>query len=451
MSADPSSVSSLAEASSLIRQGRLRAVDLTGYCLERTHRLQPQLGAFVTLMEESALASAKAADLATQNKDWRGPLHGIPLGIKDLIDVAGVPTVAQSRQMRGYVPACNACSVEQLVEAGAIVLGKLTTHEFAFGPPVFGECGPVARNPWDVQHFAGGSSSGAAVAVASGMVFGALGSDTAGSVRSPAALCGVVGFKPTRSRIDQRGALPLASSLDALGPMARTVEDVGLIYQALVYPPGPIKPFDLNLQRPLRIGVARSFFTHVQTQTHEAIDAALEVFATLGHQVVDVDVPPLRDWNAAGMVILLSEAYAYHEHWLRTRPLDYGPALHDALLLGATLSAADYVRALEQRRVMTAQLEVLMQRVDLLVAPIQAGQASRLDQLSDWGFLENPSFGVAFNLSDNPALSLCCGFGDSGLPVAMQLVGRRNDEITVLRAAHAYEQACHWYLRRPAL
>jgi aspartyl-tRNA(Asn)/glutamyl-tRNA(Gln) amidotransferase subunit A len=353
--------------------------------------------------------------------------------------------------MRGYVPACNAGSVEQLVQAGAIVLGKLTTHEFAFGPPVFGECGPAARNPWNVQHFAGGSSSGAAVAVASGMALGALGSDTAGSVRSPAALCGVVGFKPTRSRIDMRGALPLASSLDVLGPMARTVEDVGLIYQALVYPSGPREPFDLKLQRPLRIGVACSFFLHVQAHTREAIDAALEVFTRLGHQIVDVDVPPLRDWNASGMVILLSEAYAFHEHWLRLRPQDYGPPLHDALVLGATLSAADYVRAVEQRRLMTEQLEAAMQRVDVLVAPIQAGQAPRLDQLSDWGFLENPSFGIPFNLSDKPALSLCCGFGDSGLPLAMQLVGRRNDEITVLRAAHAYEQACDWHLRRPAL
>lgn len=436
----------------MIRAGRLSAVELTRNCLETIDRLQPHLGAFVTLLEDSALAAARVADVEIERGAWRGPLHGIPLGIKDVIDVAGVPTSAQSRLMRGYMPTRNAGAVDKLLAAGAIVLGKLTCHEFAFGPPVFGECGPVARNPWNVQHFAGGSSSGAAVAIASGMLPGALGSDTAGSVRSPAALCGIVGFKPGGSRIDQRGTLPLAPSLDALGPMARTVEDCGLIYQSLLCSAGQAQPYDLTLQRALRVGVARSFFNDqspLQAQGREAIEAALEMFGRLGHCVVDVDLPPLRDWNAAGMVILLSEAFACHEHWLRTRPHDYGPALHDALLLGATLSAADYVRAMESRLLMTRKLDLEMEHVDILIAPIQAGQAPRLDQLNNWGFLETPSFGVAFNLSDNPALSLCCGFGDQGLPLGLQLIGRRHDELTVLQAAQAYERSCDWYLRRP--
>ncbi len=453
MTIDPSAVTSLAHASTLIRERRLSAVDLTQSCLDTIHRL-PQLGAFVTLLEEDALACAKTADRDIRLGDWRGPLHGMPLGIKDLIDMAGVPTLAQSRQLRGYLPKRNAWAVDRLVDAGAIVLGKLTTHEFAFGPPVFGECGPAACNPWNPQYFAGGSSSGAAVAVASGMLLGALGSDTAGSLRSPAALCGVVGFKPTRSRIDRKGALPLADSLDALGPMARNVEDCALMYQALAQGAGAGEPFDLTPRRPLRIGVARSFLSDespLQAEGCAAIEAALEVFSGLGSHVVDVAVAPLRDWNAAGMVILLSEAFAFHEYWLRTRPQDYGPALHDALLLGATLSAADYVRALEQRRLMTHQLDAAMAQLDVLIAPIQAGAAPRLDQLHDWGFLESPSFGIAFNLSDNPALSLCCGFNGQGLPLGMQLIGRRNDEITLLQAAHVYERACDWYLRRPEL
>jgi aspartyl-tRNA(Asn)/glutamyl-tRNA(Gln) amidotransferase subunit A len=187
MTIDPSAVTSLAHASRLIRERRLSAVDLTQSCLDTIHRL-PQLGAFVTLLEEDALACAKTADRDIRLGDWRGPLHGMPLGIKDLIDMAGVPTLAQSRQLRGYLPKRNAWAVDRLVDAGAIVLGKLTTHEFAFGPPVFGECGPAACNPWNPQHFAGGSSSGAAVAVASGMLLGALGSDTAGSSRPDHAL-----------------------------------------------------------------------------------------------------------------------------------------------------------------------------------------------------------------------------------------------------------------------
>ncbi|MBD1552040.1 amidase [Pseudomonas typographi] len=450
----PEPQASLAQVSRAIRERRCSAVEYTQACLDRASRLQPQLGAFATLRGDAVLASAALADAAIARGEWRGPLHGIALGIKDVIDVAGLPTLAQSRQLRGYVPERNAWAVDRLLAAGAIVLGKLTTHEFAFGPPVVGECGPVARNPWNPRHFAGGSSSGAAVAVAAGMLPGALGSDTAGSLRSPAALCGVVGFKPSRARIPRHGAWPLADSLDALGPIARNVEDCALIYQALALPPGPPPPLALRWPKPPRIGVARSFFNQgspLQAQGREAIEAALAVFAGLGCSVSDVPLAPLRDWNAAGMVILLSEAYAFHQHWLRTRPQDYGQALHDALLLGATLSAADYVRALEQRQRLTAQLDAAMHTVDVLIAPIQAGQAPRLEQLNEWGFLETPSFGIAFNLGDYPALSLCCGFGDLGLPLGMQLVGRRTGEQSLLQAGYAYEQACAWHLRHPSL
>jgi len=451
---------SLAQASRAIRARECSAREHTEDCLRRIERLQPQLGAFVTLRADAALANADAADHALADGLWQGPLHGIVMGIKDVIDVAGMPTLAQSRQLRGYVPTQHAAAVERLMAAGAIILGKLTTHEFAFGPPVQGECGPVARNPWNSAHFAGGSSSGAAVALAAGMLPGALGSDTAGSVRSPAAMCGVVGFKPGRARIPRAGTWPLAPSLDALGPMARTVEDCALLYQALSSDSAPNRapiaqaPLQLEWARPMRIGVLRSFFapdSPLSVQGAAALEAALAVFAALGCPVKDVMLPGLADWNAAGMVILLSEAYTLHQQWLRNRPQHYSKALHDALVLGATLSAADYVRAVEQRQRLTAELQAVLQTVDVLIAPIQAGQAPRLEDVDDWGFLRTPSFGVACNLADHPALSLCCGFGSLGLPLGMQLIGRRGEEEQLLQAAFAYEQACSWYLRRPSI
>lgn len=448
---------SLAQAARALRDGTLSSLELTRHCLARIAELDPGLNAFVTLTEERALAAARQADEELRDGRRRGPLHGIPLGLKDVIDMAGVPTSGQSSQLHGHVPTRNAAAVDRLEQAGAVLMGKLTTHEFAFGPPRWGPPGPPARNPWHAAHFAGGSSSGAAVAVASGMLLGALGSDSAGSVRSPAALCGVAGFKPTRARIDLRGSLPLAPSLDCLGPLARNVEDCALLYRALAQPDEDFWRADelpWGDVRGLKIGVVRSFLDErsgTSAATRDAIEDAIGTFQALGCEVRDVPLPAPWEWNAAGMVILLGEAFAYHEHWLRSRPHQYGAGLRDALLLGATLSAADYCRAQEHRQALSAHLDALLEDVDLLLCPIQAGEAPPLDRLTTWGFLEKPSYGIAFNLSDNPALSVCCGFGPQGLPLALQLVGRRNDEITPLRAGHAYEQACEWHRRRPPL
>ncbi|TBU87748.1 amidase [Stutzerimonas kirkiae] len=458
MTPDPDNhTPSLAQASRALRAGALSSVELTRHCLGRIAALDPGLNAFVTLTAEHALAAAHKADEELRGGRRRGPLHGIPLGLKDIIDMAGVPTTGQSCQLLDHVPTRNATAVERLEQAGAVLMGKLTTHEFAFGTPRWGPPGPPARNPWHAAHFAGGSSSGAAVAVASGMLLGALGSDSAGSVRSPAALCGVAGFKPTRARIDLHGSLPLAPSLDCLGPLARNVEDCALLYRALARPDEAFWSADdppWGEIKGLKIGVVRSFLDErsgTSAPTRAAIEDAISTFEALGCQVRDVSLPAPWEWNAAGMVILLSEAYAYHEHWLRSRPQQYGVQLREALLLGATLSAADYCRAQEHRRALSGNLDTLLENVDLLLCPIQAGEAPTLEQLAPWGFLQKPSYGIAFNLSDNPALSVCCGFGPQGLPLALQLVGRRNDEITPLRAGHAYEQACEWHRRRPPL
>lgn len=438
-------VPSLGEAARAIRAGTLSPVALTERCLAMIERLDGRLNAFVTLTATAARQAAQQAEKEIRSGRWRGPLHGIPIGIKDVIDVAGVPTTAQSRQLEGYVPARNAAVVQGLVDAGAVLMGKLTTHEFAFGTPKWGPPGPPARNPWNPERFAGGSSSGAAVATATGMVLGAIGTDTAGSVRSPAALCGVAGFKPVRARIDARGVFPLARSLDTVGCLARTAEDCA----TLVGIDMPDRAIELA---GLRIGVIRHFHevdAPASDDTVGAIDTALAHFRTLGCRVEDVTVAPLAEWNAVGMIILLAEAFALHEPWLRDRPERYGETLRDALLLGAGVQAADYVRALEHRTRLATALDATLQDHDLLLAAIQPGEAAPLDAISKWGFIERPSLGIPFNVSDHPALSLCCGFGRQGLPLAFQLVGRRTDERMLLHAGQAYEASTPWNAMRP--
>lgn len=438
---------SLSEAARAIRAGTLSPVALTEHCLGVVERLDGRLNAFVTLTASLARQAAEEAEKEIRAGRWRGPLHGIPIGIKDVIDVAGVPTTAQSRQLDGYVPTRNASAVQGLLDAGAVLMGKLTTHEFAFGTPKWGPPGPPARNPWNLERFAGGSSSGAAVATATGMVLGAIGTDTAGSVRSPAALCGVAGFKPVRARIDASGVFPLARSLDTVGCLARTTEDCAALIGV------DISNGIADLAG-LRIGVIRHFHeldAPASDDAIAAIDEAVAHFRTLGCRVEDVTVAPLAEWNAVGMILLLAEAFALHEPWLRDRPERYGESLRDALLLGAGVQAADYLQALEHRTRLAAALEATFQDHDLLLAAIQPGEAAPLDAISKWGFIERPSLGIPFNVSDHPALSLCCGFGRLGLPLAFQLVGRRADEMLLLRAGHAYEASTPWHSRRPGI
>jgi aspartyl-tRNA(Asn)/glutamyl-tRNA(Gln) amidotransferase subunit A len=455
-----SEVPTLAQAARLIWKRVLSPVELTERCLAQLERCDTQVNAFATVTSERARAAAYRAEQELASGGWRGPLHGIPVGFKDTIDVGGVPTQAQSHQMEGYVPLHDASAAARWFEAGAVSLGKLTTHEFAFGSPAWDVPGAPARNPWRTSHFAGGSSSGAAVSVACGMVLGALGSDTAGSVRSPAALCGVTGFKPGSPCIDRRGSFPLAPSLDALGVIAHNVEDCATLFAALSGPRADLVPdaddaslirLDPDL-RGLRIGVVRNFFggrVPVSDELIGAIEAALAVFVDAGCGVQDVELGSLDDWHAAGMVLLLAEAFALHEPWLRSRPERYGRSFSDAVLLGATLDAAQYLDAVQARKTLTRGLDRAMEHCDLLIAPIQPGEAPPLDALSQWGFLERPSYGVPFNLSDSPALSLSCGFSHAGLPLALQLIGRRGGEGTVLRAGHAYQSRTDWHRRWP--
>jgi aspartyl-tRNA(Asn)/glutamyl-tRNA(Gln) amidotransferase subunit A len=451
----------VAEAARLIAAKKLSPLELTQDCLQRVRELEPKLHAFVTLTEELALRQAKAL----QRKKAKTPLHGIPIGLKDIFCTAGIRTTAHSRQLADHVPKEDAFSVMKLRDAGAIVLGKLATHEFAFGGPSFDLPWPPARNPWNAAHFTGGSSSGTAAAVAAGMVLGGTGSDTSGSIRSPAALCGIAGLKPTYGRVSRRGVLPLAFSMDHAGPMARTAQDCALLLQAMAghdaLDPGsadvPVPDFSKDLGktiRGVRIGVARHFFERdhkASDDTVNAIDAALKVLRRLGCKVKEVKLPALGEWHAAGVLIMLGEGYAVHEAWLKSRPERYGEFLRDRISMGAFISAADYIAAQRRRRELAAAMQAVMEDVDILVSAGQPGEAPRIEAVQKWHLLEVPGFAMPSSLTGAPAISVCCGFGAQGLPLGIQLSARPFDEALLLRVAHAYESAAGWQARRPEI
>lgn len=444
----------LSDAARALKAKTISPVELTRACLDRISRDDPQVGAFITLTADRALEDAAAAERDIMAGGWRGPLHGIPIGLKDIIETKGIATTAHSRQLLHHVPTRDATVAKRLNQAGSVLLGKLACHEFSLGGPSWDLPWPPVRNPWNLARFTGGSSSGSAAAVAAGFVFGAIGSDTSGSVRSPAALCGIAGLKPSYDSIDSRGTIGLAQSLDTVGTMAWTVEDCALIYNSICRP-------DRTLAlgngtgwsiRGTRIRVIRHFFTDdspISVANIRAIESALDVFRHLGCDVQEATLPPLADWMACGFVILLSEAYAAHQQWLKDRPDAYGSAFRNIVRLGATLSLSDYMDARQRRVELTAVMNTLMADCDLLVTAVQSGEAPPIEQVSPWGAFEKPSFAMPFSVTGQPALSVCCGFGDAGLPLGLQLVGRLREERTLLRVGQAYERARGWRRRLP--
>jgi len=456
-------VPTIAEASRQIASKKLSPVELLEGCLARVERLQPKLHAFITLTAERAREEARAAERAIMKGGPKSPLRGIPLGLKDIIDTAGLLTTSQSRHLIDNVPAEDAAVAARFRDAGSVLVGKLATHEFAFGGPSFDLPWPPARNPWNPEHFTGGSSSGTAAAVASGMVLGGLGSDTGGSIRAPAALCGITGLKPTYGRVSRRGVFPLAFSLDHVGPMAWTAEDCAILLLALAgHDPRdpasadvPVDNYTARLNEPIRgvrIGVVRHWFekdNKAEDQTVRAIDVALAVLKDLGAIVREVILSPLADWFAAGMIILLSEGYSVHERWFKSSPERYGESFRDRLAMGALLSAADYLPALRRRRELADEMAAAFTEVDILVSAAQPGEAAPIREVPKWSLFEAPSFAMPFNVSGAPAMSVCCGFGAKGLPLALQLAARPFDEATLLRVAHAYERVTGWRKARP--
>src|SRR3954449_4065123 len=455
----------IAEAARLIEQRELSPVELCDSRLDRIATFDDRLHSFIRVLSDSARDEAKAAEAEIAAGKYRGPLHGIPIGLKDIYETGGVPTTGHSKVMQDHVPKADAFSVKKLREAGAVVMGKLATHEFALGGPSFDLPWPPARNPWDTNRFTGGSSSGTGASVAAGLVLGGTGSDTGGSIRGPAAYCGLAAIKPTYGLISRAGILPLGFSLDHAGPMAWTAEDCAILLQAMAgHDPAdpasanrPIPDYRAALQsgaKGLRIGLIRHFYerdNQANAATRGAIDAAAKALEGLGCSVRDITLSPLADWAACGVTIMLSEAYAIHEANLRRRFTDYGEIFRDRMVLAGLITAADYIQALRRRRELIAELDQAMADLDLVMTAAAPSEAPRIEEVSKFAIMERPSLTMPFNVTGSPAMSVCCGYTEAGLPLSFQIVGKRFDDATVLRAAHAYEQATPWRDRRPKL
>jgi aspartyl-tRNA(Asn)/glutamyl-tRNA(Gln) amidotransferase subunit A len=447
----------IAEAGKLIAAKKLSPVELTLTCLDRVKKLDPTLHSFLLVTEDRAMADAREAEGRMMAGSLKGPLDGIPIGHKDIYNTAGIRTTGHSRLLEDNVPTDDSVVVRKWSDAGTVLMGKLATHEFAIGGPSFDLPWPPARNPWNPDHFTSGSSSGTGAAVAAGLVMGGTGSDTGGSIRGPAALCGIAGIKPTYGLSSRRGVLPLSQTLDHTGPMAWTVQDCALLLQGMAGH-DPLDPASADRLekgvKGLRIGVIRHFHetdNPVSPATKKGIDAALDIFRSQGAEIRDVTLSPMMDYNAPGWVILTAEAYAVHEPWLKERFNDYGELLRDRLAFGALLKASDYVQAVRRRRTLCLEMQDAMTNLDLLITASAPAEAPRIDEVPKWAMLEKPNFTMAFNVTGLPALSVCTGYGEGGLPVSMQIVGKPFAEATVFQAGHAYESATDWRNKRPAL
>ena len=458
-------IPTIAEAARLIAAKRLSPVELTQACLDRMHRHDATLHAFILPTEDRALADARAAEAAIMRDGPRGPLHGIPIGLKDIVDTAGIRTTCQSRLLADNVPATDAACAARLAAAGTVLMGKLTTHEFADGGPSFDLAWPPARNPWNPDHFTAGSSSGTGAAVASGMILGGIGTETGGSIRGPAALCGIAGIKPTYGLVSRAGVAPAAFSLDHIGPMAWTAEDCAIMLQALAGPDPrdpasadrPIPDYTALLGRGLegvRIGVIRHFHETdypVSDATQSGITDALAVFRELGAAVSDVTLSPLQDWHACGSLISITERAAAYEEWSRTRLGEFGGRVQRRLMLGALVSGVDYVQAVRRRRELRAELQAAMAGLDVVITAGAPNEAPKIDAVPIWDLFDKPNFTMPFNVAGYPAMCACSGFGPAGLPVSLQIVGKPFQEPTVLRVADAFEKATGFRSKRPAM
>lgn len=450
----------LAEAGRLLRSRQLSAVELTRSLLERIEALNPRLGAFVTVTPDEAMAAAARADA----RPWSGPLHGIPLALKDLFLTAGVRTTAHSHCLSDWVPTEDAHVVSRLKEAGAVLLGKLAMSEWATGSVLEGPF-PPARNPWNLDHVPGVSSSGSGAAVAAGLCLGALGSDTGGSIRGPAAHCGVVGIRPTYGRVSRRGVLPLCWSLDTAGPLAPSARDCALILGVIAGPdpadPGsadvPVPDFTAGFDRGadgLRIGIDRRRFMHdsVDPEVRAAVEAALMLLGQLGAVVVELDLPALEEAQTALLVIHAAESHALHAERLAATPELYGPTLRGYFAVGAHVTAADYLNAQRARARVRQELLAALRDVDVLASPTQNAPAERFDAIAPGpARFRRASPMQPFSLAGLPAASVPCGFSRAGLPIGLQLAGRPFEEAAVLAAAHGYEMAAPWRSIHPVV
>lgn len=454
------------EASELIRRRELSPVELTRACLDRIEATDDRLHSFYTLLPDQALEQARTAEAEIIAGGYKGPLHGIPIALKDLYDTAGVRTTSGSRVDTDRVPTEDCTAYARLKAAGTVLLGKLAMHEFALGGPDWTTGFEPARNPWNLDHITGGSSSGSGSAVASGQAMGALGSCTGGSIRGPASLCGIVGLKATYGRVSRAGVVTLSWSQDHCGPMTWTVEDTAYMLQALAgHDPkdptsstAPVPDYSRSLRedvKGLTIGVPRHFFfapnPSVNPEVVATVEKGLTVLQELGANLEEVTIPSIDHVRASNIVIMLSEAFAFHEKNLKTRPQEFGELVRARFRIGGLFSSSDYVQAQRVRQVIKRDFAEVLRKVDLLVTPTMTQPAAAFEGYDTTSTVRGPSFTAPFNVTGLPAISVPCGFTADGLPVGMQIAGKPFDEPTVIQAAYTYQQHARWYERRPEI
>jgi aspartyl-tRNA(Asn)/glutamyl-tRNA(Gln) amidotransferase subunit A len=459
MSGDEATLRSISEVGALIANGSLSAGYLVEATLRRIEHTEPRIHAYALIMADQAREDARRLDQEMAQGRNRGPLHGIPIGVKDLCYTAGIPTEAGSKAMAGFVPTFNATVVDRLREAGAIVIGKTVTHEFAYGVNT-----PPTRNAWGLDCYPGGSSAGSGAAVAARSAFGAIGTDTGGSIREPAALNGLVGLKPTFGLVSRYGVVPLSPSLDHAGPITRTVEDCAILLQTLAgYDArdsgsiaAPIEDYRANLEgeiKGLTIGVQRLFPTDlIQPEVRAALDTVIAELADLGAKIVKVEMPAAELINTVGVTLLLADASAYNGRTLRDRGADLDPATRVMFELGEFVPAAHYVAARRARALVRNRVRELfhVHHLDAVISPTTPNTTAPMNQVSahhnSGEDIETAGLNLTLpaNLTGQPALTVPCGFSAAGLPIGFQLIGRPFGESVLFRLARAYEKQHGW-------
>ncbi|WP_170378736.1 amidase [Ruegeria atlantica] len=455
----------VAEAAKRIEQQALSPVALTQAFLDRIEKINPKVNAYVTVTPERAMEDARRAEAEISAGHYKGPLHGIPVGLKDIYDTKGIRTTCHSKLYLDRIPDEDAHTVKLLKDAGSVLLGKLATHEFAFAGPAWDAAFPPARNPWNTDHFTGGSSSGSGAAIAAGLAMATLGTDTAGSIRMPAYFCGVSGLKPTYGRVSRQGVFPLAYSMDHCGPITRTAQDAAIVMNAiaghdekdpasaLVDVPDYTAALDGNLSG-LKVGLIRHFYESDEVADPEVIAAmnrSVERLEELGAEIQEVQLPNLRDFSACCQIIIMCEALGIHEDTVKAQPEKYSEIARDRLMLSSVLTGADYVQATRMRRQLTYDVNRVLEEFDVLLTAGGLTPAPRLDQIDKFYILQKPLVTTPFDVTGHPAMAVCNGFFANDLPVGMQVVGRAFDEATVMRVAHAYESVTDWKDRVPLL
>ena len=458
------------ELSRLIQTKAVSPVEIVQAHLQRIHALEPTLNSFITLLPEQAMSAAREAEREITAGEYRGPLHGVPLALKDLYYTEGVKNTSGSRIFDDFVPGYDCTVMAKFRQAGAILLGKLNMHQFAFGPtgenPDYGHM----HNPWNPERITGGSSGGSGSAAAAGQCTLTMGSDTGGSIRIPASLCGLAGLKPTYGLLSRYGLTPLAWSLDHAGPMVRSVEDCALVLNATAgYDPKdpasakvPEVDYTSGLGgelRGLRIGVPKEYFeVPIDPQVEQAVRLAIEVLADLGATVSEVSWPMYHQSQAISSTLVMAEGAAYHRKLVLEKGPLYAPAVRVRIEAGLFISADEYLRAQQAKSLFNQQSRELFEQVDLLAGPTEPITAFKIGttelKVGEETVGATPAltqYTRPFNINGYPAITVPCGFSDDGMPFGLQLAGKPFDEVTVLKAAHAYEQNTEWHKRRPAL